>query len=357
MLGYDDGRAKEFYDRALERVRAIPGVESAALAERLPFSINYNRNNVFLPDRHGPDDKGVVIDVARVSPEYFATLGVPIVQGRNFAPPTRRPRRASPSSTRRWRGSTGRIRTPIGKRFRVHDLQRPRGRSRRRDGRLQGQHGRRRRDAVRALRRLAAAEQRRGDHRADARRRRRAARARCAASCWRSSRTSSSSTTRRWRRRWRRRCCRRGSGAIGVSAVGIVAMVLASIGLYGVIAYSVARRTREIGIRMALGAKPSAVVGLVMRQGLGIAAVGVGGRRAAGARRGEGGRRRAVRRQLRRSDRVGRARSSTLFVVVGAGELVPARRASVVDPSSALRSVVIVSSSDTGRPRSSPARP
>ena len=50
--------SKQFYDRALERVRAIPGVESAALAERLPFSINYNRNNLFLADRHGPDDKG-----------------------------------------------------------------------------------------------------------------------------------------------------------------------------------------------------------------------------------------------------------------------------------------------------------
>jgi ABC-type antimicrobial peptide transport system permease subunit len=55
----------------------------------------------------------------------------------------------------------------------------------------------------------------------------------------------------------------------------MVAMLLAAIGLYGMIAYSVARRTKEIGIRIALGARPGEVVALVLRQGLLVAFAGL----------------------------------------------------------------------------------
>jgi predicted permease len=57
---------------------------------------------------------------------------------------------------------------------------------------------------------------------------------------------------------------------------GMLATLLAAIGLYGVMAYSVARRTREIGIRVALGAERSKVVGLVMREVALMAAIGIG---------------------------------------------------------------------------------
>jgi putative ABC transport system permease protein len=60
-----------------------------------------------------------------------------------------------------------------------------------------------------------------------------------------------------------------------LSAFAIVALVLAVVGVYSVMAYSVTQRTREIGIRMALGAERQAVTGLVVRQALGLAGIGV----------------------------------------------------------------------------------
>jgi ABC-type antimicrobial peptide transport system permease subunit len=58
------------------------------------------------------------------------------------------------------------------------------------------------------------------------------------------------------------------SGATLFSIFGALALILAGVGVYGVKAYSVARRTREIGIRLALGAEPGAVLRMILREGL-----------------------------------------------------------------------------------------
>jgi hypothetical protein len=61
-----------------------------------------------------------------------------------------------------------------------------------------------------------------------------------------------------------------------LGAFALLALVLTVVGLYGVMAYSVARRTREIGVRLALGAQRSAVLGMVLRQAAVLLAIGIG---------------------------------------------------------------------------------
>ncbi|HEX5071270.1 MAG TPA: ABC transporter permease [Vicinamibacterales bacterium] len=84
MVRYSAERSRQFWDRALARVRALPGVEIAALASpRVPFDLNFQTNEFRIDDRrYAAEQRGEILNNVSVSADYFATLGVPIIQGR-----------------------------------------------------------------------------------------------------------------------------------------------------------------------------------------------------------------------------------------------------------------------------------
>jgi predicted permease len=117
---------------------------------------------------------------------------------------------------------------------------------------------------------------------------------------------------------------------------GLLATLLASIGLYGVMAFAVARRTKELGVRLALGARPAAVIWLVMREVLLLLAVGLAVGVPAGIALG-----RYVSTQLYgiepNDPSIAGATMALLIVVSAAAGMLPAHRASRIDPILALR--------------------
>jgi ABC-type antimicrobial peptide transport system permease subunit len=117
---------------------------------------------------------------------------------------------------------------------------------------------------------------------------------------------------------------------------GILALVLASIGIYGIMAYSVSRRTNEIGIRMALGAQPQRVLRMVLGEASWIVVIGVIAGLAGALALG-----RLIASMLyglKPWDPATFAIASTLLILVAVGaSWIPARRAAGVDPMKALR--------------------
>jgi len=117
---------------------------------------------------------------------------------------------------------------------------------------------------------------------------------------------------------------------------GLLAVLLAVVGLYGVISYIAAMRRNEIGIRMALGASRGDVVGIIVRQTLGLLALGVavGIVLALVAVRSAG----SLLFGLRPNDPLTFAAASALLLTIALiASFLPARRASRVDPMVALR--------------------
>lgn len=122
-----------------------------------------------------------------------------------------------------------------------------------------------------------------------------------------------------------------------LTGFAVLAVVLAAVGIYGVMSYAVGRRTHEIGVRMALGARPAEVLGLVLRQGAGLVVAGLalGAVAAWGVSHGLEG----LLYGVEPGDPLTFAAVAALLAASAlAATLLPARRAARVDPVEALRS-------------------
>lgn len=122
-----------------------------------------------------------------------------------------------------------------------------------------------------------------------------------------------------------------------LAAAGVIALTLGAVGIYGVMAYGVSLRQREIGVRMALGARPVDVSQMISRQGIALAGVGVvvGLAVAVGVTRFM----RGLLYDVSATDPATLGGTCVLLLLVAfVASWLPARRAAAVDPSDALRS-------------------
>jgi predicted permease len=272
--GYTDEASDLFFKRALEQVAQIPGVTSVALSDRMPLTLNIQTTDA-VRDGQATDDprSRYILDTTQVSERYFETMGIPILEGRNFDT------RDTRESTRvaivnralaawLWPGQRA-----VGQRIRLRDLKGPVveivGLVPDYKVRSLGESPRPFIHFARAQRPSGTATivaRTSGDEQA------------LVLAMERQLRALESDLVLMELQSF--------SGAIATSlhgyAVGsrlfgglaLLALLLASLGLYGVVAFSVSRRTREIGIRVALGADRGMVIRAVLREGLGLVVMG-----------------------------------------------------------------------------------
>jgi predicted permease len=338
MVRYSQERSDVFWREALARVNALPGVQSTGLVSpTLPFTFNFSQQEMRVDSRSYPEgQRGEILENAAVSPTYLRTLGVRLVDGRDISDTDVS---GSPDvvvinqtmAERFWPKESA-----VGH---TVDVVNP---TRTRTYRVVGVVSNHHRhgvletpspmvyfaDAQRIAKYKFIMARTTGGADALLAAMRRELLAIDPALVFMSNNTMEQNLgTSLMPAR---------VGAMLAAAFGGLGTLLAAIGLYGVIAFSVARRTREIGVRMAIGANPSAVLSMVMRQGFSIVAIGLvaGGVLAAAAATALGG----VLYGITPFDPIAWGLAMTAMIAAAAAaNFVPARRAMRIDPMTALR--------------------
>ncbi len=336
-LGYNEQRTKDFYRELKRRVSGVPGVESASLAFSVPMGYIFDGRNVFVEGRPmAPGDRPPTVMGNSIDADYFATMRIPLVRGRGFtaSDDQNAPQVAIVNETmaaRFWPHQDA-----IGKRFALkpggpwwqvvgvarnskylvifeqplpyfylplaQNFSAMRVLQVRTTGAPESLRGRVERE-IRALEPdLPVAD----------------------------FQTMNESLSGFFGFRMFQ------MGAQQAGSMGLLGLILAAIGIYGVVSYSAAGRTREIGIRMALGAGPAQVLRMILRQGAWLVAAGVAAGVLVASLFTE-----AARRVLPLMDRTDPLTFTLVTLLLAAVALwacyVPARRAMRVDPMVALR--------------------
>jgi predicted permease len=277
LAGLGEERGKAFFRDLLERVRALPGVRSASTAVSVPIDLVSYGTNLYAEGRETRPDESPALRYNAVNTDYFLTLGTPIVQGRDF---TAQDTESAAGvaivnehlAQRLWPGQD-----PLGRRV---SLDSPTGPFLEVVGvAKQGKYnlpGESPQDHV-YVPMLQKYHSQQILH------------------VWAQDDPLALAPAIRdevrrlapqmpiYNLRTLQTHIREGKGAVLmqlggglVGAFGLIGLVLAAIGLYGVVAYVAGQRTHEIGVRMALGATPGRVLSLVLRYGLLRAFVGIG---------------------------------------------------------------------------------
>jgi putative ABC transport system permease protein len=272
--GYDEVRGQQLLDRMVERVRALPGVRSAAVAENLVLAGQTTlRRTIAVEGREPRPDETLIVQPNAVGLGYLDTMGIPVLRGRDFTPEDRAGGRRvvivnRTMADRLWPGTD-----PIGRRFTMKPTddtfavvgvaQDVKYNSLGEEPQLAIYLPIAQAYASSATLHVRAT----GDP------------ARLAGPVRRTLRELEPSLPLLSVRTlsqvlgallWAPR-----AGAVLLALFGALAMVLAIIGIYGVMSYSVTQRHREIGIRLALGARRSNVVLLFLGEGLRMIVAGL----------------------------------------------------------------------------------
>jgi len=331
-LGYNNARKIEFNQQLLTRLRALPGVQSATVADFSPLSFTIHSDGV-LPEGYVPQPhESMEIDRGQVGSDYLQTMRTPLMAGRDFTDQDN----ASTQPVaiinqafvdRYWTGQN-----VIGKRVQWHE-------------RwftvvgvtANGKYRRIHSDAA-PLILLPMAQTYGGDAILHVRT---AGDPLALASAVQRTVGGLNPNVPLYNVTTLKENMQIGSmferiAVIFAGSFGLLALILASIGIYGVVAYTTKQRTHEIGIRMALGAGKASIFGQVLKQGLRLALAGLVVGLAASV---------VLTRFLRSmivgvgaNDLLTLSTAAILLCVVAlAASLIPARRAAAVEPMQALR--------------------